>query len=89
MSQIQINKYIVADSEICHGKPTFKGTRIMVWQILEMIAGGETIKEILKDFPSLNKFHIAAAFEYAARLMEGERFFAFKRHSRRHHEVLS
>ena len=35
-----IGRYIVADPEICHGKPTFRGTRIMVWQVLEMVAMG-------------------------------------------------
>jgi uncharacterized protein (DUF433 family) len=32
----------VADPEICHGKPTFKGTRIMVWQVLEDVADGRS-----------------------------------------------
>lgn len=35
-----LGDYIVADSEICHGKPTFIGTRIMVWQVLEMVSEG-------------------------------------------------
>lgn len=69
--RIEINKYIVADSEICHGKPTFKGTRIMVWQVLEMLEGGVSIKEILGDFPSLTKDHIKAALHYAANLTRG------------------
>lgn len=66
MSRVVINKYIVADSEICHGKPTFKGTRIMVWQILEMLSAGDTDKDILEAFPSLNKNHIKAALKYAS-----------------------
>lgn len=74
MKKIMINKYIVADPEICHGKPTFKGTRIMVWQFLEMLASGERAEDIIKDFPSLRQVHILAALEYAARLIEGERF---------------
>ena len=48
MNQKMIGRYIVTDPEICHGKPTFRGTRIMVWQVLEQIAGGmawETIEE--------------------------------------------
>jgi len=67
---IIINKYIIADSAICHGKPTFKGTRIMVWQILEMLAGGETVAELLRDYPALTKKHIEAALNYAARMTE-------------------
>ena len=62
----EISKYIVADSDICHGKPIFKGTRIMVWQVLEMLEGGMTVAEIMEDFPSLTKEHIQAALHYAA-----------------------
>jgi len=40
MARTVISQHIVADSEICHGKPTVVGTRIMVWEILEMIADG-------------------------------------------------
>ncbi len=47
-----LGRYIVADPEICHGKPTFRGTRIMVRQVLEMVAEGiawETIVERCHD----------------------------------------
>lgn len=40
MTKKLIGRYIVADPEICHGKPTFRGTRIMVWQVLRMVAKG-------------------------------------------------
>ena len=63
---IVINKYIIADSAVCHGKPIFKGTRIMVWQILEMLSSGETAASIFKAFPSLTKKHLSAALNYAA-----------------------
>lgn len=39
---IQLGEHIVADPRICHGKPTFKGTRIMVWQVLEDVANGKS-----------------------------------------------
>jgi uncharacterized protein (DUF433 family) len=42
-----VGKYIVIDPEICHGKPTFRGTRIMVWQVLEMVGKGVPWDEIL------------------------------------------
>lgn len=48
MNQKMIGRYIVTDPEICHGKPTFRGTRIMVRQVLEQVASGmawETIEE--------------------------------------------
>lgn len=68
MRKVVINKYIVADPKICHGKPTFKGTRIMVWQILELLKEGATEKEIHADFPSIKRVHIQAALDYAASL---------------------
>jgi len=40
--RIELGKHIVADPRICHGKPTFKGTRIMVWQVLEDVAEGKS-----------------------------------------------
>ena len=69
--RIEINKYIVADSEICGGTPTFKGTRVMVWQVLEMLHGGMSIEEILDDHPTITKEHILAALQYAADLTRG------------------
>lgn len=71
MKRVIINDYIVADPDICHGKPTFRGTRIMVWQVLEMLEAGEGIKDIVKAFPSLTPRHIQAVFEYAASLTKG------------------
>ena len=76
--RVEINEYIVADSEICHGKPTFKGTRIMVWQVLEMLEGGATTEEIIEASPSLTKDHIKAALHYAAERLAGERFVDLK-----------
>lgn len=69
--RVEISKYIVADSEICHGKPTFKGTRIMVWQVLEMLEAGVPVKEIIEGYPSLTKEHVKAALHYAANLTKG------------------
>ena len=70
--RIEINKYIVADSEICGGTPTFKGTRIMVWQVLEMLEAGMPIEEILTDFQTpLTREHIKAALHYASVIAKG------------------
>lgn len=70
--RVEINAYIVIDSEICHGKPTFKGTRIMVWQVLEMLEAGSTTEDIIEGFPSLTPQAIKAALHYAANLTRGK-----------------
>ena len=78
MKRVEINSYIVADPEICHGKPTFKNTRVMVWQILEMLKAGGTTREIHKAYPSIYRGHIQAALDYAANLMKGESYVLLK-----------
>jgi len=45
--RLELGRFIVADPEICHGKPTFKGTRIMVWQVLDALARGESAEQIV------------------------------------------
>lgn len=59
---IEINEYITANPNVCSGQPVFKDTRIMVYLVLRMLAAGETIEEILADYPSLTKQHIQAAY---------------------------
>jgi len=46
----ELGKYIVADPEICHGQPTFRGTRIMVWQVLAMVARGMDWNTIVREW---------------------------------------
>lgn len=75
--RVEINDYIIADDEICSGTPTFKGTRIMVWQIVELLGAGVTIEEILRDyFPQITKEAILAALNYASKNIENERYIA-------------
>ena len=44
-----LGRYIIADPKICHGKPTFRGTRIMVWQVLDMVARGMAWETIVDE----------------------------------------
>jgi len=72
--RIEINKYIVVDSDICHGKPCIKGTRIPVYLIVSLIAEGEGVESIMKDYPSLTPEDIKAAINYAGKLCEYEAY---------------
>ena len=49
MTAKMIGRYIVTDPEICHGKPTFRGTRIMVVHVLEQIAEGMAWESIIAE----------------------------------------
>lgn len=49
--RVELGRFIVADPKVCHGKPTYKGTRIMVWQVLAMLERGERWDYIRKAWP--------------------------------------
>jgi uncharacterized protein (DUF433 family) len=57
---------IVLDPEIRFGKPTVRGTRITVGDVLSYLAGGMSEEEILVDFPQLSREDIRACLAFAA-----------------------
>jgi len=59
-------KRIVRDPNICGGQPVIKGTRILLRTILASLAEGDTIDQILKDFPTLTEEDIRAVIAFAA-----------------------
>jgi uncharacterized protein (DUF433 family) len=63
-------KRITVDSDICHGKPTIRGSRIMVKTILELLSSGMTNQEILEDYPKLESDDIWACLTFATRLVD-------------------
>jgi uncharacterized protein (DUF433 family) len=48
-TRVDLGEHIVADPLICHGKPTFRGTRIMVWQVLDDVADGHSWDFICRE----------------------------------------
>ncbi len=67
---------ISVDPQVCAGKPTIRGTRIMVKNILGMIAGGYNLDRIVEAYPELSKEDVSAALEYAAEVIAEEQVFA-------------
>ena len=61
---------ITFDPKVCHGQACIKGTRIPVHQILRMLANGDTIEDLLQEYPSVTREDILACFDYAASLAE-------------------
>ena len=71
MKAKRFGRYIVADPKICHGKLTFRGTRIMVSCVLELIAEGMDWDEIIEGFHgSISRSAIADAIRVAGKLSE-------------------
>ncbi len=61
---------IVIDPNICHGQACVRGTRIPVHQLVRMLANGDTIEDLLAEYPSLERKDILACLDYAASLAE-------------------
>lgn len=66
---------ITANPDVMVGKPTIRGLRITVEQILNALAGGVTTKELLEDYPELEPEDIQAVLLYVAELVSEERVF--------------
>lgn len=62
------HEYITVDPKVCHGNACIKKTRVMVSVVLDNLAAGLSIEEILHSYPSLNRESILAAVSYAADL---------------------
>lgn len=70
MDRIEVNPVI------CSGKPVIRGTRIMVRNILGMVAGGYAIDEVLASYPDLAREDVIAALEYAAKVIDEDQVIA-------------
>src|SRR5213595_4088712 len=79
--RVELGEYIVADPQICHGKPTFKGTRIMVFQVLEQVAYGTPWQRIVWSWRGkIPMAAITEAVKLASELFKDQG--AFKPHAR-------
>ena len=70
LGDVIVDNRITVDPKICHGQACIKGTRIPVHQILRMLANGDTIEALLREYPSVQLEDVLACFDYAAALAE-------------------
>lgn len=73
MTKPELLKRITIDSQVCFGKPCIRSHRIWVSLILDFLANGETVGEILANYPQLEEADIMACIAYGAE-MARERF---------------
>ena len=69
----EIGDRITVDPDVLVGKPTIRGLRISVEQILKALAAGVTTQDLLQDYPDLEEEDIKASLLYASQLVEEER----------------
>jgi uncharacterized protein (DUF433 family) len=68
---VQQFRRITMDPEVMSGKPCIRGMRVTVGMIVEALAAGRTIEQLLSDFPYLEEQDVREALGFAARLAQG------------------
>jgi uncharacterized protein (DUF433 family) len=61
---------ISIDPNVCHGQACVKRTRMPVHQVVRMLANGDTVEDLLAEYPFLSREDIMACLDYAAELAE-------------------
>jgi uncharacterized protein (DUF433 family) len=61
---------ITIDPSVCHGKPTIRGLRYPVESMLEYLAGGDTVEDVLAEFPDLEREDLLACIQFAAKSLK-------------------
>ena len=56
-------KRIVIDPDICNGQPVIEGTRITARTVLAFLAAGDSVEEVLEEYPSLSKEDVLGCLE--------------------------
>lgn len=67
-----MEELIEIDPKVMVGKPVIKGTRITVELVLEKLAGGASIDDLLHSYPHLRREQLLACLEYAYRSMSAD-----------------
>ena len=68
MTQEELLQRISIDPTVCFGKPCIRGHRIWVSLIIDLLASGATVEEILEDYPDLTRDDIRACLAYASEM---------------------
>ncbi len=64
-----MSERIVVDPEICNGRPVVRETRIIAQTVLEFLAAGDSVEDVLEEYPTLTRADIQACLDYAARVL--------------------
>ena len=64
-----MSERITVQPDICNGRPVIRGTRITAQTVLEFLAAGDSVEDVLEEYPSLTHADVQACLDYATRLM--------------------
>ena len=60
---------ITIDPAICNGRPTVRGTRITAQSVVEFLSAGDSVEDVVDEFPSLSREDVLACLAYSAKLL--------------------
>jgi uncharacterized protein (DUF433 family) len=74
MTEQQLTDRIVVSRDVMHGKPRVQGTRILVHQVLDLLAAGKTVADVLSDdyYPDLTEADVLACVAYASSIVRDD-----------------
>ncbi len=64
-----MSERITVNPDICNGKPVIRGTRITAQTVLEFLAAGDSVADVLEEYPTLKREDVQACLNYASKLM--------------------
>ena len=64
-----MSERITINPDICNGKPVIRGTRITAQTVLEFLAAGDSVADVLEEYPTLKREDVQACLNYASKLM--------------------
>ena len=64
-----MSERISTNPDVCNGRPVVAGTRIAVQTVLEFLAAGDSVEDVLAEYPSLVRADVQACLDYASRVM--------------------
>ncbi len=64
-----MSERITVSPDVCNGKPVVRGTRITVQTVLEFLAAGDSVDDVLAEYPTLKREDVQACLDYASRVM--------------------
>ena len=68
MANVDLLKRISVDPAICHGRPCIRGHRVWVSLVLDFLAAGETIEQVLAEYPGIERDDVLACIAYGAEM---------------------
>ena len=67
--RVEIGQHLVVDPAICHGRMTFKGTRVWVEAVLQRVEKGDSVDDVLRSWPELTREAVEEALHLAGELL--------------------